>query len=338
MKNLGITRRIAGLALLLGLVAHNSAADADPKIWKQYCDDARKAAAEHAYNEAEQFLKLALAMAEKFGENDPRLVETLLLAAGIQIDNKHHADAEPHLRRALALREARLGAHHLSVAECAFYLGGNLSDQKKYADAEQLLRRAESICKWKSGAYHPLVGTCQAALAHNYALAGRYDEADKLYTAALKILGTQSSSTKFDGGPDVIVRTTFIPDYPRVMQIRLEQAQTLELAKKYAEAETGFKKLIKLIEDRESKDSVLLVNPLLAFGRYYAGRKNYPTAEALLLRSDSLITQHGGPKHRAHLAALGVLERVYRDQGKIAEADGLAGQLAGLGVKSAPAK
>lgn len=335
MRNLTTTFWAAGCAVLFTLAGNIHAADA--QLWKTYCDDAKKAAGERRFTEANQFMSMALGAAEQFGAADPRLVETLFLAAGIQKADKQFADAEPHLRRALALREAKLGTNHLSVAECAFHLGNNLSDQRKFADAEPLLRRAEHICKWKNGTYHVTVGTCQAALALNYSLAGRYDEAEKLYTAALKILGTQSTTAKFTGANEV-QDTVFVPNYRRVMQIRMELAQTLHAAKKYKDAEDAFKKLVKLIEDREGKDSELLINPLLAFGLHYADVKKYIVAEALLLRRQGIITQRAGPKHSAHLTTMAALERVYREQGKEVEADLLARQLIEAGVKPAVAK
>lgn len=336
MRNLTITIWAARCVLLIALAGGVHAADAN--LWKTYCDDAKKSAGERRFTEANQFMSMALGVAEQFGETDPRLVETLFLAASVQMAGKQFADAEPHLRRALALREAKLGTNHLSVAECAFHLGNNLGDQKKFADAEPLLKRAEHICKWKNGTYHPTVGTCQAALAHNYSLAGRYAEAEKLYAAALKILGTQTTTTRFRGGPDMIEERLFVPDYRRVMQIRMEQAQTLHLAKKYKDAEEAFRKLVKLIEDREGKESVLLVNPLLAFGLHYTDVKKHPAAETLLLRRQAIVAQHVGPKHPAHLATITALERVYREQGKAAEADALARQLAEAGVQPTPAK
>jgi tetratricopeptide (TPR) repeat protein len=323
-----------GVALLwLASTAHA----ADQQLWKTYCNDARKSANERRFTEANQFMSMALAVAEQFGKADLRLVETLFLAANIQEADEQFAEAEPHLRRALALRESKLGSNDLNVAECAFYLGGNLTEQRKFAEAEVLLKRAEHIAKWKTSSYHPVVGTCQAALARNCSLAGRYDEANKLYTAALRILGTQSTTRRFTA-PNRVRESTFIPDYPKVMQIRLEQAQTLHVAKKYKDAEEAFKKLVKLVEDVEGKDSDLLMNPLLAFSRHYADTKKLPAAEALLLRRQAIVTKHAGASHPEHLVTKAALERVYREQGKQAEADLLARQLAEAGAKPVPGK
>ncbi len=335
MKKITTMMRAAGCAMLLALASSVHAVDA--QLLKTYCDDAKKAADERRYTEADQFMSRALGVAESFGEADPRLVETLFLAAELQQKRKKFGDAEPHLRRALAVREAKLGTNHMSVAECAFYLGGNLTEQRNFAEAELLLKRAEYIAKWKTSSYSPVVGTCQAALARNYALAGRYDDADKLYTAALRVLGTLNSKTQFKSA-DMLEERIFVPDYRRVMQIRMEQAQNLHSAKKYAETETAFKKLVKLIEDREGKDSVLLVNPLLAFGLHYTDMKQYPAAEIQLLRRQDILSKNIGPKHPAHLNTMVALERVYREQGKEVEAGLLARQLAEAGVKPAPEK
>ena len=328
MRKLRPSLQAAGCALLFTLTCNLRAADA--KLWKTFCDDARKAANERHFQEATQFAGMALAAAEQFGETDARLVETLILAASIQQERKAFNEAEPHLRRALALREAKLGTNHINVAESAYHLGRNLTEQKKPMEAEPLLRRAEHICKWKNGAYHPTVAVCQAALAKSCSLAGRYDEADKLYTAALRILGTPRTTTTFTG-PNELQDSVFVPNYRRVMQIRLEQAQTLRAAKKYKEAEDALKKLIKLIEDREGKDSGLLINPLLALSLHYTELKQHPVAEGLLLRREHIITKHAGPKHPEHLITMAARERLYREQGKVAEADQLARQLAEAG-------
>jgi len=66
--------------------------------------------------------------------------------------------------------------------------------------------------------------------------------------------------------------------------------------------------------------------------------KKYPAAEALLLRRQTIVSRHVGPKHPAHLATISALESVYRAQGREAEADLLARQLAEAGVKSSSDK
>lgn len=331
MRNLTITIWAARCVLLVALAGSLHAADAN--LWKTYCDDAKKAAGERRFTEANQLVSKALGVAEQFGEADPRLVETLFLAAGVLMAEKRFAEAEPHLRRTLVLREAKLGTSHLSVAESAFNLGRNLAEQKKFVEAEALLKRAEHTAKWKLGSYHSAVATCQAALARCHFLAGRHADADKLYTAALKVLGTPRTTTKFTDRPNEVQDEVFVPNYRRVMQIRLEHAQTLHAAKRTKDAEEAFKKLVKLIEDVEGRDSVLLINPLLAFSAHYSEQQKHALAESLLVRRQAILTKSVGDNHPEQLVTKIALEKVYRSQGKVAEADALAQQLPQPGAK-----
>ena len=178
------------------------------------------------------------------------------------------------------------------------------------------------------------MATCQAALARNCALAGRLDEADKLYTSALKILGHPSTSKTFsETRANIVEQRMFVPDYPRVMQIRLEHALTLHLAKRYADAEEAFKKLLKLITDREGKSSLLQVEPLLAFAEHYSERKRPADAEPLLRQRLALLAPSVKPDHPATLTTKFALERACRDLGKTAEADALQQELSAAGFK-----
>lgn len=336
MKHPFLPRLVAACAACLTLTTVLSAADVG--AWKDHLDDARKAADERRHGDADRALALALAAADQFTPGDPRLLQTLYLAAAIKQGRKQFAEAEPHLRRALAVRERELGTNHLNSAECAFNLGRNLAEQKKFVEAEALLKRAEHTAKWKLGSYHPAVATCQAALARCHFLAGRHADADKLYTAALKVLGTPRTTTKFTDRPNEVQDEVFVPNYRRVMQIRLEHAQSLHAARRTKDAEEAFKKLVKLIEDVESRDSLLLINPLLAFSAYYSDQQKHAQAESLLTRRQTILTKHVGDNHPEHLVTKAALEKVYRSQGKVAEADTLARQLAEAGVKPSEAK
>jgi tetratricopeptide (TPR) repeat protein len=331
MKHLSLLRLVAAFAACLALTTVLSAADAG--AWKGHFEDARKAADEGRHADADRALALALTAADQFGEGDLRLVQTLHLAASTHQRRRQFAEAEPHLRRVLAMRERALGANHEFVAESAFNLGRNLTEQKKFADAEALLKRAETIAKWKVGSYHPAVATCQAALARCHALAGRFADADKLYTAALRVLGTPRTTTTFTERPNEVQDNVFIPNYRRVMQIRLEHAQTLHAAKRTKDAEEAFKKLVKLIEDVESRDSLLLAKPLLEFSLHYSDQQKLAQAEPLLLRRQAILTKHLGDNHAEHLVTKAALEKIYRGQGKVVEADELALQLSQAGAK-----
>src|SRR5439155_10653304 len=66
-------------------------------------------------------------------------------------------EAEPLLERALALREASLGAAHPAVAAALHELGWIRFDKADYASAAELFRRATEIREESQGADHPAV-------------------------------------------------------------------------------------------------------------------------------------------------------------------------------------
>ena len=65
------------------------------------------------------------------------------------------AEAEPLYRRALAIREEKLGDDHPDVAQSLNNLALLLKTQGKLAEAEPLSRRALDIFEQKLGAGHP---------------------------------------------------------------------------------------------------------------------------------------------------------------------------------------
>jgi len=77
----------------------------------------------------------------------------------------HYTEAEPHLNRALAIREKALGADHLDTATSLNNLAELYESQGKYDEAEPLYKRALAIAEKALGAGHPNVAT----VMENYA-------------------------------------------------------------------------------------------------------------------------------------------------------------------------
>ena len=76
------------------------------------------------------------------------------LASLLQATNRR-AEAEPLMRRALAIDEASYGADHPEVARKLSNLAGLLQATNRLAEAEPLLRRALAISEPSYGADHP---------------------------------------------------------------------------------------------------------------------------------------------------------------------------------------
>ena len=71
------------------------------------------------------------------------------------LDTNRPSDAEPLLRRALAIQERSLGPNHPDVAGQLNNLAMFLHDTNRLSQAEPLLRRALTICETSLGKKHP---------------------------------------------------------------------------------------------------------------------------------------------------------------------------------------
>jgi tetratricopeptide (TPR) repeat protein len=98
-----------------------------------------------------------------------------------------HAEAEPLMRRALAIDEASFGADHPSVARDLNNLARLLQDTNRLAEAEPLYRMALAIDEASFGADHPNVAIDLNNLAGLLQDTNRLNEAEPLMRRALAI-------------------------------------------------------------------------------------------------------------------------------------------------------
>jgi tetratricopeptide (TPR) repeat protein len=98
-----------------------------------------------------------------------------------------HAEAEPLIRRALAIDEASMGAHHPRVAIDLNNLAALLKATNRLGEAEPLMRRALAIDEASMGAHHPDVACDLNNLAQLLQATNRLGEAELLMRRALAI-------------------------------------------------------------------------------------------------------------------------------------------------------
>jgi len=101
------------------------------------------------------------------------------------------------LRRALAIREAKLGPDHPDVGRVLNNLGNCLRLEKNYDEAETALTRAETILE---SSQHKSFATVLDSLASLRADQGRYEEAEKYHLDCLKIHESRPSSNLIELG------------------------------------------------------------------------------------------------------------------------------------------
>src|SRR5262249_27427266 len=105
----------------------------------------------------------------------------------LYLDQGKLDQAEPLLRRALAIREEALGAGHPDVATSLEALGWLSARQGKVAEAEPLLQRAISTYEAALGGDHPDVARCCAKMAHACCAQGKNAEAESCCKQAIAI-------------------------------------------------------------------------------------------------------------------------------------------------------
>jgi hypothetical protein len=103
------------------------------------------------------------------------------------------AEAEPLIRRALAIDEASYGPDHPDVARDLNNLAELLHDTDR--EAEPLFRRSAAIYEESLGQDHPLVGVALSNLAGLLRTTNRLAEAEPVALRALEILLRSSRAT-----------------------------------------------------------------------------------------------------------------------------------------------
>jgi len=268
-------------------------------VLKKYVMLARAEYEQAHYAAAEAALRKVLA-----AHKDDALVLSLL--GLVLLDQANYSEAEPLLKRALAIDEKALGPDHPGCATDLNNLGWLYREQGKYADAEPLFRRAIAIDEKALGPDHPDFATDLNNLGLLYYEQGKYADAEPLYKRALAI-GEKALG----------------PDHPTVA-IRLNNLGSLYRDQgKYAEAEPLLQRALAIDEKALGPDHPKVATRLNNLGILYSQQGKYAEAEPLYKRALGIDEKALGPDHPAVAIRLNNLGSLYTRQGKYAEAEPL---------------
>ena len=128
------------LAGVLCLLLWPVSTAAQETAWEKYMGAAATAYQQGDYAEAEKQFKIALKEAEQFGDQDPRLGMSLLALGSVYIYQGLYAQAEPLIKRSLAIGEKALGPEHLQVAASLNSLAKLHQEQGADGQAEPLVQ------------------------------------------------------------------------------------------------------------------------------------------------------------------------------------------------------
>jgi tetratricopeptide (TPR) repeat protein len=217
-----------------------------------------------------------------------------------------HAQAEPLLRRALAIDEASYGPDHPDVATILNNLAALLRDTGRLAEAEPLFRRALAIHEASLGPDHSTVASGLNNLAHLLQDTNRLAEAEPLTRRAL-----------------TIGEVSFGPNHPTVAVVLNNLARLLQATNRLPEAEPLYRRALAIDVESFGPDHPKIAIRLNNLAGLLRDTNRLAEAEPLYRRALAIDEASFGPDHPKVARDLNNLAALLRDANRIAEAEPL---------------
>jgi tetratricopeptide (TPR) repeat protein len=191
-----------------------------------------------------------------------------------------HTEAEPLMRRALAIDEQSFGMEHSRVATQLNNLSQLLKDTNRLAEAEPLLRRALAIDEQSFGTEHPEVAIDLNNLALLLKDTNRLDEAEPLMRRAL-----------------AIVEHSFGTDHPNVASQLNNLAALLHVTNRFAEAEPLLRRALAIFEHSFGTEHPKVATNLNNLAQLLQATNRLAEAEPLMRRALAIDEHSLGTEH-----------------------------------------
>ena len=215
-----------------------------------------------------------------------------------------YSEAEPLLKRALALKEKALGSEHPNVAENLNSLAELYRLQGQYQQAEPLYKHALTINENMLGTEKIEVAQSLNYLALLYDDQEKYELAESLYIRALdiweKVLG---------------------PEHPDVASVLSNLAGLYSTQGKYAQAEPLYKRSLAIKEKTLGPIHPYVATDLNNLALHYSAQGKYAQAEPLYKRALEIWEKVLGPEHPEVATGLSNLARLYQKTNRGEEAE-----------------
>jgi Tfp pilus assembly protein PilF len=212
--------------------------------------------------------------------NHPRATWLLIQAGRHWYDLAEWTQAEPLMRRALAIDEDSPGSDHSNIARDLNVLASLLQATNRLAEAEPLLRRALAINEQNLGTDHPDVASALRNLAQLLQATNRLAEAEPLMRRAL-----------------AINQQIFGPDHPDVAAALNNLASLLQSTNRLAEAEPLLRQALAVSEHSFGADHPSVARGLNNLALVLRTTNRLGEAEPLMRRALAIDEQSYGPEH-----------------------------------------
>jgi nephrocystin-3 len=240
------------------------------------------------------------------GRKNELIAVTVNQVASFFHDAALHAEAEPLMRRALAIDERSLGRAHPDVAICLNNLAALLKATNRLAEAEPLMRRALAIDEQSYGPEHPRVAICLNNLAALLKATNRLAEAEPLMRRAL-----------------AIDEQSYGLDHPNVATKLNNLAQLLHDTNRLAEAEPLMRRALAIDEQSYGPAHPNVAIRLNTLASLLQATNRLAEAEPLMRRALAIDEQSYGPAHPAMARDLNNLAQLLQATNRLAEAEPL---------------
>ena len=257
-------------------------------------------------------------------------------------------EAEPLLRRALAIDEASYGPDHLNVAIRLNNLAALLQDTNRLGEAEPLMRRALVIDEASYGPDHPNVAIDLNNLASLLWATNRLGEAEPLMRRALAIdeasygpdqpdvaidlnnLASLLQATNRLGEAEPLMRralaideASYGPDQPDVAIDLNNLASLLQATNRLGEAEPLMRRALAIDEASYGPDHPNVARDLNSLASLLRATNRLGEAEPLMRRALAIDEASYGPDHPTIAIRLNNLASLLRATNRLGEAEPL---------------
>lgn len=176
--------------------------------WRKLYDAGNAALKEGNFKQAEQMLFGALAEAERFGDKDARLSNTLELLVEANWYGGQFGQVEAHARRLLLLYQNTVGPDHFKTAAISYRLATLYHYEQKLGLAEPLYKQVTTVMMKWLGSNHPELARIMDDYADLLHATHRDDQADYIKRCAESIKagrwgqpGQAAAGGKTEGSP-----------------------------------------------------------------------------------------------------------------------------------------
>lgn len=275
-------------------------APAEEMQWKQTAIAGASEKQAGHFSAAEQLLKKAIALAEKFPQPDARLANSLNLLAGVYRHTDQLALAIPLYLHALSIIEKTDGAESPGYATVLDNLAQVYNLQGDFTRAEKMQKQALAIYEKTLGPDSTDLAETMSNIASNYLDQHKYKQSEELYLKALEIY-----------------KKTLPPDHPLLAMTYDNLGTVYSRQGAYGKAEELEKKAMVCLEKRYGAIHPELAVTLTNLATTCARQGKYKEAEALMKRTIDMTRKIFGSEHRRVAEALlnyaGLLKLMHRD-------------------------